>query len=215
MKRAPKLSSFIQWREELAECNEVEDEIRIAMAASDALSGTHEQISKKYSSQNTSIDRILESAVALNWNALAGTSEATALQIEYRIGPDRSIDYLKLWSSTTRGVWNLICEYWMKSSSGHESGTTFNGGKYSGDFTWMLDAIMQHQRAFLLGSPDFVDGLIQVSLPTDADLASARVDMNAALEQVGSHLAKPEPQKAELNSPGAAIDQSRPQDASA
>ena len=143
--------------------------------------------------ENTTIDRILECAVALNWNALASTDEATALQVEYRIGPGRSLDYLKLWSSTTRGVWNLLCEYWMQSSSGHESGTTFTGGNHSGDFTWMLDAIMQHQRAFLPGSSDFVDGLVQVHRPTDADLASARADMNVALDRVGSRLARPLP----------------------
>ena len=185
------------------------------MAASDALSGTREEIKNKRSPVDTTIDRILECAVALNWSALASSDEATALQVEYRIGPDRSLDYLKLWSSTTRGVWNLVCEYWTQSSSGHESGTTFNRGNYSGDFTWMLDAIMQHQRAFLSGSRDFVDGLVQINRPTDADLASARADMDEALDRVGSHLAKPAPQKAEPHSQESAIDQSRPQDASA
>ena len=137
---------------------------------------------------NASIDRILECAVALNWNALVRTDETTALQVEYRIGPGQSLDYLKLWSSTTRGVWQLVCEYWMQSSSGHESGTTFNGDNYSGDLTWMLDAIMQHQRAFLPGSSTFVDGLVQINRPTGAELASARADMNQALDRVGSHL---------------------------
>lgn len=182
------------------------------MPASDALSGSREE--NKQSSQNTTIDRMLECAVALNWNALASTSEATALQVEYRVGLGRSLDYLKLWSSTTRGVWNLVCEYWMQSGSGHESGTTFNGGHYSRDFTWMLDAIMQHQPEFLPGPRDFVDGLVQINRPNAADLASARADMNAALDRVGSHL-KPAPQKAEPHSKGSAIDQTHRQDASA
>lgn len=155
------------------------------MATSDALPGTRDRIDNK---RSATIDRILECAVALNWNALAEIDEATALHVEYRIGPGQSLDYLKLWSSATRGVWKLVCEYWMQSSSTHESGTTFTGGKYSGDFTWMLDAIMQHQRAFLPGSADFMDGLVQVKRPTDADLASARADMNEALDRVGSHL---------------------------
>src|SRR5690242_13032346 len=136
------------------------------MEATDALSRTREEIDNKRSPANTTIDRILECAVALNWNALAQGDEATALQVEYRIKPGQSLDYLKLWSSTTRGVWHLVCEYWMQSSSTHESGTTFAEGKYSGDFTWMLDAIMQHQRAFLPGSSAFVDGLVQISRPT-------------------------------------------------
>jgi hypothetical protein len=159
------------------------------MAATHALSGTREEVENKHSHENTTIDRILECAVALNWNALAGTNEPTAFQVEYRIGPDRSLDYLKLWSTTTRGVWNLICEYWTQSTPGHESGTKFTGGNYSGDFTWMLDAIMKHQRAFPPGSPDFMDGLVQIKEPTEAELASARTDMNAALDRVGSPLA--------------------------
>ena len=159
------------------------------MAASDALSGTRERIDNKTTLENTSIDRILECAVALNWNALAHTNGAIALQVEYRIGSGQFLDYLKLWSSTTRGVWHLVCEYWMQSSSTHESGTTFTaGGSNAGDFTWMLDAIMQHQAAFIHGSSDFMDGLVQINRPTDSDLASARTDMNEALGRVGSHL---------------------------
>jgi hypothetical protein len=178
------------------------------MAASHPLLHTHDGRDNNRSGQgNTTIDRILECAVALNWNALAQTDEATALQVEYRIGPGKSLDYLKLWSSTTRGVWHLICEYWMQSSSTHESGTTFTGGKYSGDFTWMLDAIMQHQRAFLLGSARFMDGLVQVNRPTDADLASARADMNEALERVGSHLRDTTSTEGHLHSQESAIDQ--------
>jgi hypothetical protein len=155
------------------------------MATSDELSGTSERIDNK---RSATIDRILECAVALNWNALAQIDEATALQVEYRIGPRQSLDYLKLWSSATRGVWKLVCEYWMQSGSTHERGTTFTRAKYSGDFTWMLDAIMQHQRAFLPGSVGFMDGSVSVKRPTDADLASARADMDEALDRVGSHL---------------------------
>ena len=34
---------------------------------------------------NISIDRILECAIALNWNGLAQADETTAMQVEYRI----------------------------------------------------------------------------------------------------------------------------------
>ena len=138
--------------------------------------------------EKTTIDRILECAVALNWNGLTQADKTTAMQVEYRTGPSHSLEYLKLWSSTTRGVWNLVCEYWMQSGSGHESGATFSGREYSGDFTWMLDAIMQHQGAFRPSSCDFVEGLVQINRPMDTELASAQVDMTEALDQIGSHL---------------------------
>ena len=137
---------------------------------------------------NISIDRILECAIELNWNGLTQADETTAMQVEYRTGPSHSLEYLKIWSSTTRGYWNLVCEYWMQSGSGHESGATFSGREYSGDFTWMLDAIMQHQGAFRLGSTDFVEGLVQINRPTDTDLVSAQTDMTQALDRIGSHL---------------------------
>ena len=119
---------------------------------------------------------------------LTQADETTAMQVEYRTGPSHSLEYLKIWSSTTRGYWNLVCEYWMQSGSGHESGATFSGSEYSGDFTWMLDAIMQHQGAFRPGSTDFVEGLVQINRPTDRDLASAQTDMTGALDRIGSHL---------------------------
>lgn len=110
------------------------------------------------------------------------------MQVEYQTGPSHSLEYLKIWSSATRGYWNLVCEYWMQSGSGHESGATFRGREYSGDFTWMLDAIMQHQAAFKSGSTDFVEGLVHINRPTDKDLASAQTDMSEALDRIGSHL---------------------------
>src|SRR5690348_1022235 len=137
---------------------------------------------------NISIDRILECAVALNWNGLTQADETTAMQVEYQTGPSHTLEYLKIWSSTTRGYWNLVCEYWMQAGSGHESGATFSGHEYSGDFTWMLDAIMQHQGAFRPVSTDFVEGLVQIKQPTDRDLASAQTDMTEALDRIGSHV---------------------------
>ena len=62
------------------------------MAATNALSGTREESNNKRSPQNTTIDRILECAVALNWDALAKTNEAIALQVEYHIGSGGSLE---------------------------------------------------------------------------------------------------------------------------
>jgi hypothetical protein len=135
--------------------------------------------------EQTTIDRILQCAVALNWKSLTA-DETTAMQIEYRTGPRQSLECVKLWSSTSRGYWNLLCEYWMLSSSAHESGTTFTSGKPSAEFAWMMDAVMQHQREFTSTSNGFVDGLVQISPPTEADMASAQEDMTEALDRIGS-----------------------------
>jgi hypothetical protein len=137
----------------------------------------------------TTIDRILECAVVLNWNSLIQAGEEPAMQVEYRMGSRHSLDYLKLWSSVERGIWNLVCEYWMQSSVTHETGATFSGGRHSADFAWMLDAIMQHQGAFPTGPSDFAEGLIQISRPTDTDLSLAQKDMTEVLDRIGSRFA--------------------------
>jgi len=136
--------------------------------------------------ERTTIDRILEFAVTLNWKDLTQPDEATSIQVEYRTGLHHSLEYLKLWSSTKRGYWHLIGEYWMHSSTGHESGATFSGGNYSAGLALMLDAIMQHQEAFLPPSSDFLDGLVQIKEPSETDLEAARAEITRAMDHIGS-----------------------------
>jgi len=53
------------------------------------------------------LNQILESTVVLNWKDLTKNAEAL-IHVEYHIGVERSIDYLRIWSSTARGYWNLV-----------------------------------------------------------------------------------------------------------
>jgi hypothetical protein len=136
--------------------------------------------------ERTTIDHILECGVTLNWKDLTQPDGATSIQVEYRTSSHHSLDYLKLWSSTKRGYWHLISEYWMHSSTGHESGAIFSGGNYSAGLALMLDAIMQHQEAFLPPSSDFLDGLVQIKEPNETDLEAARAEMSRAMDHLGS-----------------------------
>ena len=157
------------------------------MSASLALSHNDSGIDRNRSGQgHTTIDRILQCAVALNWKSLTQSDDTAAMQVEYRTGPRQSLEYLKLWSSTSRGIWNLVCEYWMLSSPAHESGATFSGSNHSAELAWMLDAVMQHQGEFMAASTGFVDGLVQINRPTDTDIASAQKDMTEALDRIAS-----------------------------
>src|SRR6185437_7747187 len=72
--------------------------------------------------RRTTIDRILECAVTVNWKDLTKAQSNTSMRIEYRSGPQHSLEYLKLWSSSERGYWHLLAEYWMQSSIEHRSG---------------------------------------------------------------------------------------------
>ena len=132
------------------------------------------------------IERILESAVCLNWKDFVSGSLPLAMQLEYRMGPSRSLESLKLWSSTSRGYWNLVCEYWMQSSATHHQGTTFTGTYSSPGLTRMLDAIMHHQQAFSFNSTNLLDGRVQVASPGEAQSAAAKLQMTGALERITS-----------------------------
>ena len=159
------------------------------MAASHLLH-TDQQIGVTgFGHENVTIDRILECAVALNWKDL-NSDGLTSIQVQYHVGSGGSLEYLKCWSSRERGYWHLICEYWTKSGSRHESGVTFDGVIKPTDFAWMLDAIMQHQAAFPSSSCDFPDGLIQISRPSESFIDLAHKEMAETLDRVGRMMDK-------------------------
>jgi hypothetical protein len=134
------------------------------------------------------IERILECAVCLNWKDFALNSLPMTMQLEYRSGLTHSLDSLKLWSSTSRGYWNLVCEYWMQPSATHQQGITFTGTYSSPALTRMLDAIMHHQEAFSRDSTELLDGLVQVASPNETQSAAARLQMSQALERITSRM---------------------------
>src|SRR5690242_18598737 len=118
--------------------------------------------------KRTTIDRILECAVTVNWQELTKAQDKSSMRMEYRTGPQNSL------------------EYWKQSTIEHRIGTTFSRGNYSADLVRMLDAVMQHQEDFVAPSRDFPDGLVQIKKPSTTELSTARVEMIAAMDQIGS-----------------------------
>ena len=140
---------------------------------------------KSKGQETLTIERILACAVAVNWTDLTRPEEATSIQVEYRTKTSRSLESLKFWASTTRGVWKLVCDYRMDPTSAQGSGTTFNTGHFSADLPWMLDAIMRHQADFAPSPSKFLDGLIQVGRPSESELTAALKDMSETMDQIG------------------------------
>jgi hypothetical protein len=135
---------------------------------------------------NSTFDYALHCAVTANWKDLTLGSPITAMQVEYRTGSARSLEYLKLWCSTLRGHWQLICEYWMKPTGTHQQGVTFAHTYSSTGLVRMLDVIMGHQEAFPQLSPDLLDGLVQVAAPTATQTTAANHHMTETLERITS-----------------------------
>lgn len=139
------------------------------------------------------IDQILESAVVLSWKELLKSSPTAVVQVEYATAPESSLQYLKMWLSTTRGQWDLFCEYWM--SRGKTSipaiGLTFSNGHYSAHLAQMLEVVMPNRN----GIPDSLAGktavkLIVVNSPTENDKQKAGDCMRAAYERLGLKFVK-------------------------
>jgi hypothetical protein len=137
---------------------------------------------------DTGVFRLLECAVILSWEDLMPASQSGVIYIEYPTGLSPSLEYLMIWSSTSRGYWVPVGEYWMCAASSHDRGLSFSNGYYSCDLARMLDLVMQHQDTFLC-SPD-CHGLIQVHPPTEEETIAAETTMKEAFEHAGSALAE-------------------------
>ena len=117
-------------------------------------------------------------------------NESRLIHVDYAFGPRDSIEYLKLWLSTTRGHWHLACEYWMSPSTFHTGGIHFENGYKSVDLAHNLELIMQHQDAFSPPPNLGRNGLLQVQTPTEEESEAAAMALSEALDHVPSSLAE-------------------------
>lgn len=140
---------------------------------------------------NQSLEQILESAIVVSWADLMRGTEAGLIHIEYGFAPDATLDYLKVWSSLTRGHWLLACEYWMSDSTFRSTGVRFENGYKSDGLAHILESVMQHQNFFVLPPNLGRQGLLQISTPTAEESAEAAVLVHVAFDRVASPLAEP------------------------
>ena len=137
---------------------------------------------------DTGLFRLLECAVILSWKDLMQAAQPGLIHIEYPTGPNPSLEYLMIWSSTSRGYWDPVGEYWMCASPSHAGGLTFRNGYYSGELARMLDLVMQRQETFL--RPRDCHGLIQVHPPTEEERMAAETTIREVFDNAGSALAE-------------------------
>jgi hypothetical protein len=136
--------------------------------------------------ENQSLERILESAVVVSWTDLMRGALAGLIHIEYGFAADGTLDYLKLWSSVTRGHWLLAVEYWTSPSQSHSTGVHFDNGYESEALAQILQSVMQHQTEFLLPVDFGRQGLLQIPTPTQQDRVAASALVNETLHHLGS-----------------------------
>jgi hypothetical protein len=140
---------------------------------------------------NQSLGRTLESAVIVSWADLIHDSRSGLIHIEYGFAPSGTLEYLKIWSSLTRGHWLLACEYWMSESKYHSAGVRFDNGYESASLSNILERVMQHQTVFVLPENMGRQGLLQISTPTEQERTAAGQRIRDALDRLGSALTEP------------------------
>jgi hypothetical protein len=135
---------------------------------------------------NGKLERILESAVVISWADLTGGTATGLIHIEYGFAAGETLDYLKLWSSLSRGHWLLACEYWMSENASHGAGIAFNNGYQSEGLAHILESVMQHQNSFVLPPNRGRQGLLQISTPKAEEIAAASALINVAFDRLPS-----------------------------
>jgi hypothetical protein len=133
---------------------------------------------------NGDLERILESAVVVSWADLTRGTPTSLIQIEYGFTVGGTLDYLKLWSSLTRGHWLLACQYWMSANTFHDAGIGFENGYKSEGLAHILEFTMQHQNSFVLPPNLGRQGLLQISTPTAEEMAAAEALVNEAFDRL-------------------------------
>lgn len=148
----------------------------ILIANQEALEGTSEGIPAHSPphvatdvTAKISLDQVFENALLSCWTDV-GATDGTLMHIEYhRQSPSLALEYLRIWSSVRRGIWDLVCQYWMFDGPfGGRQGVTFHEPFYSADLGHKLEVIMQNQGCFADLAEPTRDGLVQVSAPTEA-----------------------------------------------
>src|SRR5512140_289278 len=71
------------------------------------------------------LDRALESAVLQHWSELLPDAPSGQVHIEYETDDKGGLEFLKIWASTVRGYWNLVCEMWLQALWSNPVGLRF------------------------------------------------------------------------------------------
>lgn len=143
------------------------------------------------SDKRQSLDKVLESATVVSWTDLMRGVQTGVIHIEYGFTVSDTLDYLKVWSSLTRGHWLLACGYRMSGSTFHASGIHFENGYCSEGLAQILELVMQHQSAFILPVNMGRKGLLQIAAPTEKETTAARTSVRSAYECIESETTQP------------------------
>lgn len=122
--------------------------------------------------EEAQLDHALQYAVVQSWDELMPDPASGLIHIEYETGDDGSLDFVKIWASTVRGHWNLVCEFWVRPLWSNATGIRFANDYYSADLARTLEFVIKHADAF--AKLPHRPGFLQVSPPTEEERKEAQ-----------------------------------------
>lgn len=93
--------------------------------------------------QTKRLDGALESAVLQNWKELLPNAPSGQIHIEYETDDKGHLEFLKIWASTVRGYWNLVCEMWLQPLWSNDVGLRFANDFHSASLAAALGKATQ------------------------------------------------------------------------
>lgn len=127
------------------------------------------------------LDQLLNSAVVLNWDALTQSSTGGRVRVEYHIGPDGNLEFLKLWNAA-REYWSLICEYSVHLA--WSDGPRFCNGHHSRSLSRLLQSIMMNQSICVHAGDANTNAMLEIGPPTPDQVEAARLQLSGAFGSV-------------------------------
>jgi hypothetical protein len=126
------------------------------------------------------LDRALELAVVASWDELVVPGEACSVHVEYVDLSKLPVSSLEVWKIKNRGYGTLVCRYSAADSNSSTShlgipAMQFTDSYHSQTLADNLDFILRDQHQWSRPSGRSVHGLVQVDLPIEKDLESARM----------------------------------------
>ena len=119
----------------------------------------------------------MSSAVVLNWDAVACQVAPATVRLEYHIGSDGLVEYLKLWVRG-REYWSLICDY--TPNAGWSDGPRFANGYHSRSLGRLVQSILMNQGLFRHDCGPNTNATLEIHSPTAEDISLATERVNEA-----------------------------------
>jgi hypothetical protein len=107
-----------------------------------------------------------------HWKDVMPDMDKGMVDVEYRLAPDHSIEYLRLWASSRWGFSDLICRYSMFWHWSSTEEVSFGPGYHSKPLADVLDYVVRNASNFN-DTSETLNGLVQVYPATEEQRQSA------------------------------------------